>query len=201
MPSINKIGVVILAAGSSSRFGEPKQLLQHNGKSLLQNTIDAALNSSADAVVEVLGANAEKLTNEIDRSGINTIINSEWSEGMASSVRNGLNELLFISPSTDAVIFMVCDQPYVSSHLINDLINTQKQTGKPIVTCNYGEAIGPPALFHKSLFNELMQLKGDFGARKIIQEHADQVATVSFPDGKIDIDTLDDYDSLKGLNR
>src|SRR5262245_9835196 len=197
MLSISNIGIVILAAGPSSRLGKPKQLLQYRGKSLLQNAIDAAVNSSANSVIEVLGANAEQVAKEIDRSGINTVLNTEWAEGMASSVRNGLNELLFISPSTDAAIFMVCDQPYISSDLINDLINTQKQTGRPIVTCNYGEAIGPPALFHKSLFNELMRLEGDVGARKIIQEHADEIATVSFPEGKIDIDTLDDYDSLR----
>lgn len=200
MSSISNIGIVILAAGSSSRLGKPKQLLRYKGKSLLQIGIEAAINSKANSVVEVLGANAEQISKEIDRSGTNTIINAEWEEGMASSVRSGLNELLFISPSTDAVIFMVCDQPYVTSDLINALINTQRETGKPIVTCNYGEVIGPPALFHKSLFNELMQLKGDSGARKIIQHNKDEVATVSFPKGQIDIDTIQDYESLKDLN-
>ena len=73
----------------------------------------------------------------------------------------------------------------------------QKETGKPIVACNYGEAIGPPALFHRSLFNELMQLKGDAGARKIIQQHSDDVATILFTKGKIDIDTNEDYEALK----
>jgi molybdenum cofactor cytidylyltransferase len=145
----------------------------------------------------VLGANAEEILKEIDKSNICMIINTEWEEGMASSVRNGLNELLFISPSTDAVIFMVCDQPYVSFSLMDDLIDKQRETGKPIVTCNYGEAIGPPALFHRSLFNELMQLKGDAGARKVIQQHNDDVATVLFTKGKIDIDTIEDYEALK----
>src|SRR5262245_37158290 len=98
MSSANIIGVVILAAGSSSRLGKPKQLLQYNGKSLLQHAIEAAIKSRANSVVEVLGANAEQISKEIDRSGINTIINTEWGEGMASSVRTGLNELLFISP-------------------------------------------------------------------------------------------------------
>jgi molybdenum cofactor cytidylyltransferase len=196
MTSANNIGVVILAAGASTRLGKPKQLLKFKCKSLLQNSIDAAVHSDADSTIIVLGANAEQISNEIDRSGITILVNKEWEEGMASSVRNGLNELLFISPATDAVIFVVCDQPHVSSDLINDLINTQKQTGKPIVTCNYGETIGPPALFYKSLFDELMKLKGDAGARKIIQHHSDQVATVLFEKGKIDIDTEADYNAL-----
>lgn len=196
MSSATNIGIVILAAGSSSRLGKPKQLLKYGGKSLLQNAIDAARNSDAKPVIVVLGANANKISHEIAGSSVNVIINSEWEEGMASSVRKGLNELLFIAPSSDAVIFMVCDQPYISPALINDLINTQSQSGKSIVACNYGDTIGPPALFYKSLFSELMQLKGDAGARKIIQQHQGEVATVSFENGKIDIDTEADYDAL-----
>lgn len=195
MSSVNT-GVVILAAGSSSRLGEPKQLLRHDGRSLLQKSIDAAISSDADPVIVVLGANAEQISAEINKLNVRVIINSTWEEGMASSVRVGLNELLFNSPSAEAVILMVCDQPYISSELINELIHTQKQTGKAIVSCNYGEATGPPALFHRSVFNELMQLKGDVGARKIIRHHQDDVATVVFEKGKFDIDTRDDYTAL-----
>ena len=197
MSSSEKIGVVILAGGASTRLGEPKQLLEYEHKNLLQRTIDAAVSSTVSTVVIVLGANADQISREIDRSGINVIINTEWEEGMASSVRNGLNELLFISPSIDAVILVVCDQPYISSEIINALINKQKETNKRIVTCNYGDTFGPPALFHKSLFHELMSLKGDVGARKIIQHHSDNVATVSFTKGNIDIDTKEDYNALK----
>lgn len=197
MSSADDIGVIILAAGASSRLGEPKQLLKHDGKSLLQKTIDAANNADTNPVIVVLGANADHILREINKSKVHVVINSEWEEGMASSLRIGLNEVLFNSPSTQAVILMVCDQPYISPELINDLINTHKQTRKPIVTCNYGEAIGPPALFHRSLFNELMHLKGDVGARKIIRQHSDEVATLLFAEGKIDIDTQEDYNALK----
>ena len=196
MSFASNIGVIILAAGASSRLGKPKQLLAYHKTSLLQHAIDATTKSNADHVVVVLGANADLISCEIDRSGIHILINTEWEEGMASSVRNGLNELLFISPSTDAVLIMVCDQPYVTPDLVNELINTQRQTGKPIVTCNYGEAIGPPALFYKTIFPELIRLKGDTGARKIIQQHTDEAATVLFTKGKIDIDTKEDYDLL-----
>lgn len=197
MSAANNIGIVILAAGSSSRMGKPKQLLQYNGKGLLQHIIDAAVTSNATPVIVVLGANADSISKEIDKTKIQVVENSAWDEGMASSVRNGLNALQKTSPSTEAVIFMVCDQPFVSAYLINDLINTHIETGKPIVTCNYGEAIGPPALFHQSLFDELMELRGDAGARKIIQQHNDEVATVLFAKGKIDIDTKEDYEALK----
>jgi molybdenum cofactor cytidylyltransferase len=172
-------------------------LLAYNDKSLLRHTLSEAINSYATPVIVVLGANSDLISKEIDKTKVYIIENKEWEEGMASSVRIGLSTLLQIFPSADAVIFMVCDQPHVSATLLNDLINTQVETYKKIVTCNYGETIGPPALFHKSLFNELMQLKGDAGARKIIQQHSDEVATVLFAKGKIDIDTNEDYEALK----
>lgn len=186
-----------MAAGASSRLGEPKQLLGYDNKNLLQHTIDTAYYSESGTVIVVLGANAELIESKIDKKEAHVIKNKEWKEGMASSVRTGLNELLRISPEADAVIFMVCDQPHVSGIIIEGLIRIQRNSGKPIVACNYGEAIGPPALFHRSLFNELMQLKGDVGARKIIQQHPDEVATILFTEGKIDIDTKEDYDALK----
>ena len=197
MSTVNNIGIIILAAGSSSRFGEPKQLLVHQNKTLLQNAIDAAIGSKADQVIVVLGANAKQVSDGIEKSGIYVLINTEWEEGMASSVRNGLNELLFTNSSTDAVILMVCDQPYVSSELIDEIIDIYRRTGKKIITCDYGETTGPPTLFHHSFFNELMQLKGDTGARKIIQHHPNEVATIPFPEGKVDVDTKEDYDAIE----
>ena len=163
----------------------------------MQHVVSEAIGSYASPVIVVLGANSGLVSKEIDKTKAYIIENNEWEEGMASSVRIGLSTLLQIFPSADAVIFMVCDQPYVSASLLNDLINTQVETYKTIVTCNYGEAVGPPALFHRSLFSELMELKGDAGARKIIEQHKDEVATVPFAKGNIDIDTEEDYEALK----
>ena len=193
---VNTCGIIILAAGASTRLGKPKQLLLYHGITLLKHTVNVAANANADVVIVVLGENADLFTKEIEGLKVDVVENKEWEEGLASSVRAGLNTLLKISPATDAVIFMVCDQPYISSTVLNDLITTQQKTGKPIVTCNYGDAIGPPALFHKSFFPELMKLKGDSGARKIIQQNMDEVAMVLFPKGKIDIDTETDYHAL-----
>ena len=189
----------MLAAGASSRMGKPKQLLPYNGKNLLQHAVQEAANSNAAPVIVVLGANAGMLAKVIDEKNVCVIENMEWEEGMASSVRWGLNTLLKVEPEIDAVIFMVCDQPYISSSLLNDLIATQLKTGKLIVTSSYGASIGPPALFHKHIFPELLQLKGDIGARKIIQQNSHKVAAVFFPKGNVDIDTKEDYEALKNL--
>ena len=197
MVSANNIGIVILAAGSSSRLSRPKQLLEFDGVTLLSHATIEAANSNACNVIVVIGAYADLIANEIDGDIVYIVKNENWNEGIASSVRLGLDALLKQTPSIDAVIFMVCDQPFVTSSLLNDLIAKQRETQKAIVASNYGETIGPPALFHQSLFAELMELKGDVGARRIIQLHSDEVATVFFPDGKIDIDTQKDYNVLK----
>jgi molybdenum cofactor cytidylyltransferase len=162
----------------------------------LEHTIDTANDSEANPIIVVLGANAALLEKEIAEKRVHIVENSEWKEGMASSVCCGLSTLLHIAPSSDAAIIMVCDQPFVSSLLLNEFIATQKNTGKPIVTSQYENAIGPPALFHKTIFPELLALKGEAGARKIIEQRSSDVATVSFKQGSIDIDTEADYKAL-----
>ena len=194
---MNSCGIIILAGGASTRLGKPKQLLQYHGKTLLNHAVNEAANAKADAVVVILGKNADLFQNEINKEKVRIVKNKDWEEGMASSVRLGLDTLLTIKPYMDAVIFMVCDQPHISSSVLNDLITTQQKTTKQIVTCNYGDSIGPPALFHKKYFRELAKLKGDVGARNIIQQNMNDVATVLFPEGKIDIDTEEDYEALK----
>jgi len=167
-------------------MGKPKQLLQYHGQSLLKHAVQEAINANEGTVIVVLGANAEVLETEVNNKKVTVVENKEWQEGMASSVRAGLTALQKIIPLVDGAIIMVCDQPYLSASLLNELVNKQRETGKPIVTCYYGEAIGPPALFHKSFFPELIKLAGDAGARKIIQQHSDEVATVLFPKGEAD---------------
>ena len=194
---VNSCGIVILAAGASTRLGKPKQLLQYRGKTLLAHAINEAINSNADAIVVILGKDADLFKKEIDEKKVRVAINSSWEEGMASSLRLGLDTLLTDKPYIDAVIFMVCDQPHVLSSILNELIITQQKTTKQIVTCNYGDSIGPPALFHKKYFKDLMKLSGDTGARKIIQQNMNDMTTILFPEGEIDIDTEEDYEELK----
>jgi len=194
---VKTCGIIILAAGASVRLGKPKQLLEFNGTTLLQHAVLEAVKSNAKPVIVVLGANTDLFSKEIDQINVHVVTNTEWGEGMASSIRMGLETVLHISPLTDAMIFMLCDQPYVSAVLLNDLIDTQIKTGKPIVASDYGNTAGPPALFHKDFFSELMQLKGDTGAKKVIQKHSDEVATVLFNKGGVDIDTMEDYEALK----
>ena len=155
----NSYGIILLAAGSSGRLGKPKQLLKYKGKSLLQYLIDQAKDSSANCIVVVMGANAEVVLAVLQTDKIHMVQNNDWKEGMASSIRCGINEVQKINPATDAAILMVCDQPFVTTALLNDLITTHQETGRPIVTSSYDNTAGPPALFHKSIFSELFYCK------------------------------------------
>jgi molybdenum cofactor cytidylyltransferase len=177
-------------------MGRPKQLLPYKGKSLLENAVDTANDTFADPVVAVLGANAALLEKEIGEKKIHIVENKDWKEGMASSIRCGVNTLLHIAPASDAVILMVCDQPFVSASLLNELITAQKVSGKLIITSQYKNAVGPPVLFHKTIFPQLVGLEGDAGAKKIVERYAGDTAAVLFEKGSIDIDTEEEYNAL-----
>lgn len=187
---------IILAAGQSTRLGSPKQLLFYKGKNLLQHAIDTAKQASVRSIIVVLGSDFELLVNEIDTTGLHIVKNEDWQTGMASSICCGINSLKDMALLPDAAIFMVCDQPFVTASLLDDLLEVQKATNQPIVASEYEDTIGIPALFHKSFFPQLLGLRGDAGAKKVMQQYPDSLATIPFPLGTIDIDTSDDYERL-----
>ena len=193
----HQCGIVLLAAGASSRLGSPKQLLVYGRQTLLQHSIRTALHTMAQKLVVVLGAGAAEIQVEITSDKLSCVVNEQWKEGMASSIQCGLDYITSWFPGIQNVLFMACDQPYVSVELLDKLVTLQKETGSPIVASQYAGTAGIPAIFNKVLFPELMQLKGDRGARKLITAHPDKVLTVSFPAGEIDIDTGEDYRNLQ----
>lgn len=194
--AVKSCAAIILAAGQSSRLGKPKQLLKYQNKTLLQHAMDTTKQSTVQSVIVVLGSNADLISNDIDPSGIHLVINNDWQSGMASAICCGIQSLRRLDSNVDAVILMVCDQPFVSPDLLDNLIEKQQETGKLIIASQYDDTIGTPALFYKELFMELLALEGDSGAKKIIMQHSNLLATISFPKGSIDIDTIDDYKAL-----
>lgn len=197
---ISNIAIVILAAGVSARLGSPKQLLSYRGKNLLRHTVDEALGTGCQSVFVVLGAHVELLRKELKDKPVSIIENTGWQEGMASSIRCGLQSITNTILRPDSIIFMVCDQPHVSSSLLLKLLEKKNETGKFIVASHYEDKIGIPALFHKSFFPALNALKGDKGARTLIADNLEKLATVPFPEGITDIDTITDYELLKREN-
>jgi len=189
-------GIILLAAGASTRLGRPKQLLMYQGKTLLQHGMQVAIDTGATSIIAVLGANANFFIKKTANQLIEVILNEQWAEGMASSIRCGINKLLETAPEINAAIIMVCDQPYVTTKLLKDLVIKFQETGKPIIASSYKNNQGTPALFDKTIFASLLDLKGDVGAKKIMNANPNLVALVNFHLGEIDIDTEEDYNSL-----
>ena len=191
-----RIATIILAAGASTRLGgQPKQLLTHNGITLIRQITDAALSLKAGPVIAVLGANEEQIRPELVDLPIYIAPNPNWSEGMASSLRVGLN--ILADEPIDAFLIVLTDQPYVTAELLQQLITTQQQSGRGIVACRYGEAghLGVPALFDIRYGSEFMSLSGDTGARKLIKQYAGDCAEIPFPLAAIDLDTWQDVEA------
>jgi molybdenum cofactor cytidylyltransferase len=194
---MNRYGIIILAAGSSSRLGRPKQTVKMGQETLLQRAIRVASGSMNGPVITVLGSGMEEIIPTLDKARIFIAVNSEWGEGIASSIRAGLQELIKQQPETDAAIIMVCDQPFADTLVLKTLISTFEQTNKPVVASSYAGSIGTPVLFHRSVFDRLEQLKGDSGAKKILTQYPGLVETIPFEKGSIDIDLESDLDKLR----
>jgi molybdenum cofactor cytidylyltransferase len=191
------VGAVVLAAGSASRMGSPKQTLQFEGASLLRRATLAALEAKCRPVVVVTGAHAELCRRELDGLEVTEAFNADWQTGMASSIRTGIERLIGIDAEVAAAVLLLCDQPHVNADVIAKLVASHHATGKPVIASAYDESFGVPALFSRTVFGELGQLAGKSGAKDIIKRHASEAHFISFPAGGVDVDTPDDFARLK----
>jgi molybdenum cofactor cytidylyltransferase len=198
---LSETGIILLAAGSSSRMGQSKQLLSIDGESLLSKSANAALQTKTKKIVVVLGASEKEHRLVLSKLPIDIVVNREWQKGIGSSLKTGMTFLLSLQPSLAGVIILVCDQPLLTSDHITKLIEKNSRTHKAIVASRYEETLGVPAYFDKSYFAKLLALKEDQGARKIIKENSGDVAVVDFPQGAIDLDTIEDYQKFVSKTR
>lgn len=195
-PIINSgVDIIILAAGSSSRLGQPKQLVKVNGISLIRHVTRQALTSDCEKVSVIVGANKELLIKEIADLDISIIENKDWSEGIASSVRAGIRHRIGIENHSNAVLISLVDQYQIQAAHLNNLI-TEYGKNNCIIVSEYGNTFGVPALFPAQYFDELLQLKGDAGAKCLIKKYNDQVIGVHYPQAETDLDCIDDLDRL-----
>jgi molybdenum cofactor cytidylyltransferase len=180
------VSAIILAAGSSSRMGQSKQLLPWKNETLLTHAIHTAMESRVGHVLIVLGSNESEHRKAIEKLPVTIVSNPLWKNGMGSSLKAGLKQ----AKDAEAVLIMVCDQPFVTTDHLNNLIQHFERTGQLIVASKYMDTVGVPALFSKKMFDELMDLDDKEGARKVIMKHDHSV--VIFASG-VDLDTPDDY--------
>ncbi len=191
-----RAGVIVLAAGGSSRLGTPKQLLEFRGRSLLRHAAETALASRCGPVVVVLGAHADTLRRELDGLDVDVVENRDWREGMGSSIRAGVGELTSAATDVTAILLTLCDQPLVTAGVLRSLVDRHAETASPIVACAYGDTLGVPALFDAALASELAHLAPEHGAKDLIASYGSRVASVHVPAAVVDVDTAGDYARL-----
>ncbi|WP_188562724.1 nucleotidyltransferase family protein [Hymenobacter frigidus] len=188
------VALLLLAAGASTRMGRPKQLLPYHGRTLLRHAAETAVSAGCAPIVLVTGALHDELLAEIVGLPILAERNPDWETGMASSIRAGLAAVAAAAPR--AVLVMLTDQPLVTPELLQQLIVQQQATQAPIVAAAYGETLGVPAIFDKSLLPELLKLQGAQGAGRLIARLGAAVGQVAFPAGLLDVDTPAQYTAL-----
>ena len=190
------IAGLVLAAGRSARLGRPKQLLDLEGRPLLQHVVDTAAVAGLAEVVVIVGHRASEVTSALVLpEGARILVNADYESGQASSLRLGLDAL---GPAVDAAVILLGDQPQVRAEAIAGVVETYGATDRPpIVRARYAAGWGYPVLLGRDVWEEARSLSGDLGTRALMFAHADEVveADVSGP-RPYDVDTWEDYRRL-----
>jgi CTP:molybdopterin cytidylyltransferase MocA len=175
-----RIGAVVLAAGASKRLGEPKQLVRLGEETLLERAVRVAREAGCSPVVVVVGADYANVLAHSVLGDVVAVINDRWEEGMASSIRLGVQALTTTSQDAEGVVLMTCDQPAVAAQHLSRLMMSDAMKAS-----RYAGRNGVPAFFPAKFFDELMKLKGDAGARELLAEARYE----ELKDGELDVDT------------
>ena len=191
------IAAIILAAGESSRMrGRAKPLLRFGGRPLIRVVVDAALEAGCRPVIVVLGDRAEAIRAEIAKLPIEIVTHPDWSEGMGSSIGAGIGHLLPAPREVRGALLLTCDQPRISSAVIGELTDVFDAVEGRRVACEYAGTVGVPALFERSLFRDLLILRGDRGAKRLLLRDPAKLVRVPWAQGAENINTPEDYQAL-----
>ncbi len=210
MPNPAKTAAIILAGGTSSRMGEErnKLLLPLHNRPVVAHVLEAALGSHARPIVLVLGHQAatvwEKLQHTLEKNDILVVKNPDYRLGQSTSMRAGLRGLHALpddyTKDVDAAIFLLGDQPMLTSTMIDELLALRERTGKRIVLPLYQGQRGNPVIFSLELAPELLAVTGDEGGRGVLKRHPDEIATLEMGEeaANFDVDTWEAYLAVQG---
>lgn len=196
---MSKTAILILAAGESKRMGQPKQLLPYKNSTLLLEKIKQFQSLERVQVFVVLGAYFKDIFPSLRELPIKVVMNSNWQEGMGSSLSKGI-ELIQKKDMFDRVLITLSDLPLMESSHYDELIELSKSSGKRIIQTEYEETSGVPVIFDKSLFNSLARLKNEEGAKPLIEKYKKEVLKLRSKTPYFDVDTSDAYQKLLDLS-
>lgn len=192
------ISALVLAAGRATRMGQPKQLLRIAGETLVHRAARTALSAGVDDVVVVVGNAAEEVCADLADLPLRTILNPDYADGMATSLRAGVRAL---AADSEAVVVLLADQPLLESRIVAALVERFRRSDAPLVVPLYAGRRGNPVLFARALYGELAQVSGDAGARELVAAHLAEAAQVELdePAAQMDVDTWEEYEWVKAL--
>jgi molybdenum cofactor cytidylyltransferase len=191
------VAAIILAAGGSKRFGSPKQLLKWKGQYLINRVIDLAIKSRLDPIFVVMGADYESIRNKIrKKSSIKLINNYEWEIGQSTSLILAVKEIQQLNLP---FIVLLCDQPQLEVENVTTIVDRYYENNYDIVITGVGKKLLPPVIFNPSCIPGILKLKGDRGAKAIIENYNSCTVEVQDQRLSIDIDTPGDFEKLKSL--
>jgi molybdenum cofactor cytidylyltransferase len=185
---------VVLAAGASTRFGSAKQLVRVGGRPLLHTAVTRAAEVTGNALIVVLGAGAAQLAPLLKHSPGSVVVNHDWREGLASSIRAGVARL---PAACSAVLLLLADQAAVTADDLRRLAGSWRKQPEHLAAALYDGLCGAPAIFPRSSFRALSELRGDSGARALLMRNPDRVVRVPMPSAAIDVDTPEDLLALE----
>ena len=197
MPTASKdnMAVVVLAAGSSTRMGRNKLLLDLGGESVVRRTVRAALEAGIGPVTVVLGHEADLVRTELRGLACRIVVNADHERGVGTSIRVGVAQ---VGTGADGIVVALADMPFVTASMVATLAERHRSTGAPVVVSRYGETEAPPTLFARRLFPELLAIDAERSARQVARRHQHEAAVVAWPPGALrDLDVVGDYEHAR----
>ena len=189
-----RIAIVVLAAGSASRFGRPKLLEELDGRSLVQHALSSARGAALGPVYLVTGQDDDAVRQAAAGLADHVVFNPSHTAGMGTSIARGVTAC---RDAADAILLMLADQPHIDEQHLQELVDTWSGADDEIVASAFAGTLGPPVLFGHAAFDELASLEGDRGAKSLLRDERFRVRTVGCDAAGIDIDTEADLDAAR----
>ena len=186
---------VLLAAGTSSRMGRNKLLVELGGKSVLRRAVETAAAAGLEPILVVLGHEPERARAELAGLDCATVLNADYARGINTSLRAGIAA---VPESAVAAVVMLADMPFVSAAMIRELVERWRAVDAPLAVSIYGEVLAPPMLYARSLFPELRALDGEGCGKRVVKRHRDAALEVAWPASALtDLDLPEDVDRVR----
>jgi molybdenum cofactor cytidylyltransferase len=187
-----RVAAVVLAAGSSTRMGRNKLLLDLGGETMVRRVVRAAAAADLDEVLVVLGHEEARVRAELADLACTPVVNADHAQGAGTSIRTGIR---YVAPGTHAIVVVLADMPFVTGEMIATLARRYRVARPPLVVSHYGTVQAPPTLYDRALFGELLAIPDEQGGKEVARRHQREATIVTWPAAALrDVDVPADYE-------